>query len=267
MKNNFRIGIGNGFRVVNLFTEEHAAITGSRTLIIEEELHPERSWNSTLNYTRNFFGDKYFASLDFNAFYTYFSNKIQPDYLSDPNAIIYRNLNGYAVSRGMSLNLEFNFYNRLKILMGATFMDVYRIENGVKLNQLLTERISGSFAVTYLLPKLGMSIDYTGSVYGPMNLPVFENDIRSSTSPWYSIMNLQLTKTFKNKSWEIYGGVKNLLNFRPPANSILRAFDPFDKTINDPVNNPNNHTFDAAYVYSSFQGIRYFVGIRFKSKK
>lgn len=66
---------------------------------------------------------------------------------------------------------------------------------------------------------------------------------------------------------ELYAGVKNLLNFTPPANSIMRAFDPFDRNINDPVNNPNGYTFDPGYVYTSFQGIRVFFGFRYNLSK
>ena len=70
---------------------------------------------------------------------------------------------------------------------------------------------------------------------------------------------------------ELYLGVKNLLNFTPPSNSIARAFDPFDKEVqfdsggnvvlsND---NPNGLTFDPSYVYTSNQGIRLFLGLHF----
>jgi len=73
---------------------------------------------------------------------------------------------------------------------------------------------------------------------------------------------------------EIYGGVKNLLNFRPAANSIARAFDPFDKLVDFDANgqaiatssNPNALTFDPSYVYTSNQGIRGFLGFRFTFK-
>lgn len=267
LKHNFRLGLGNGFRVVNLFTEEHAAITGSRKLIISETLNPERSWNSTLNYVKSFFNTNYFASLDFTLFYTYFSNKILPDYESNPDAIIYSNLQGYAVSKGLSITGEFNYKNRLKLIAGATLMDVYRIELNTKHTQLLTERISGTFTLSYYLPKVLMGIDYTGSVYGPMDLPVLPNDPRSDRSPWYSIQNIQISKKLPSNNWEFFAGVKNLLNFKPPANSILRANDPFDKNTGDINQNPYGHTFDTSYVYSSFQGIRYFFGIRYNSKK
>jgi outer membrane receptor for ferrienterochelin and colicins len=101
---------------------------------------------------------------------------------------------------------------------------------------------------------------------GPMLLPVLTNDFRESESPFYSIQNFQLTKSLKG-SMELYFGVKNLLNFTPPANSIMRAFDPFDRNINDPVNNPNGYTFDPGYVFTSFQGIRAFFGFRYNLSK
>jgi outer membrane receptor for ferrienterochelin and colicins len=43
----------------------------------------------------------------------------------------------------------------------------------------------------------------------------------------------------------------------------MRPFDPFDKNVNDPVNNPYGYTFDPSYNYASMQGIRGFFGIRY----
>ena len=49
----FRASFGTGFRVVNLFTEDHAALTGSRDVIIKNDLNPEKSYNGNLNYVFN----------------------------------------------------------------------------------------------------------------------------------------------------------------------------------------------------------------------
>ena len=51
MKENqvFRLNAGTGFRVVSLFTEEHAALTGAREVEIRETLKPEKSYNMNLN--------------------------------------------------------------------------------------------------------------------------------------------------------------------------------------------------------------------------
>jgi outer membrane receptor for ferrienterochelin and colicins len=97
-----------------------------------------------------------------------------------------------------------------------------------------------------------------------MHLPVVPKDFRAEQSPWHCITNLQLTKRFAN-NFEIYGGAKNLLNFIP-KDPILRPFDPFDKNVNDPINNPNNYTFDPSYNYAPVQGIKGFLGVRWTVK-
>lgn len=52
-KNNvLRISMGNGYRVANVFTEDHAALTGARQLVFEEALLPETSWNANINFTK-----------------------------------------------------------------------------------------------------------------------------------------------------------------------------------------------------------------------
>lgn len=265
-----RLSAGNGFRVVNIFTEDHAALTGARRVVIREALKPEMSYNANVNYSKILTLPEASITLDASAFYTYFTNKIIPDYDTNPDEIIYDNLRGYAVSAGTSLNLDVALTDvPLKIMLGITALDVFNVNDGVRTLPVLAERFSGTFAVSYALKDIGVSVDYTGAIYGPMRLPIFENDPRPEFSPLFSLQNIQFTKTFDEtssewKSLEIYAGVKNLLNYTPPANSIMRPFDPFDKRVNDPVSNPNNFTFDPTYVYASFQGIRGFLGIRWR---
>lgn len=268
----FRLSAGNGFRVANVFTEDHAALTGAREVVFTEELKPEQSWNMNANLVKKIYSDKgTFIGLDGSAFYTYFTNRIIPDYETNPNQIIYSNLEGSAVSKGISLNLDVAWANGFTFTAGGTLMDVSIEEDGIKTRQLLTERFSGVWSVGYEFFRLGLTVDYTGNVYSPMRLPLLGPlDDRPAYSPWYSIQNIQLTKALGER-WEIYGGVKNLLNFTPPANSIARSFDPFDKevlfapngTVIPTPNNPNGLTFDPTYVFAPNQGIRGFLGVRF----
>ncbi len=262
-----RLSFGTGYRVVNLFTEDHAAVTGARTVEIKNKLNPEKSYNGNIGYQKFINTNFGFINVDASVFYTYFNNKITPDYETDPDKIIYDNLDGYAVSQGMSFNASFDFKSPIKIMFGATFLDVYQMNrdefgNLTRNTPLLTEKISGTYSVSYKFMKSNIKIDYSGNLYGPMKLPLVANDFRPEYSAWYSIQNIQVTKTF-NKGWEIYGGIKNLLNFTPPKYSILRPNDPFDKNVNSPEN-PNGYTFDPTYVYASNQGIRAFIGIRYQ---
>ena len=255
-----RLSAGNGFRVANVFTEDHAALTGARTVEFDGDLDPETSWNGNINYVKKINTENSFITIDASAFYTHFNNRILPDYESDPNKIIYANLEGSSVSQGISLNADLLFTNGLAINAGATLMEVSVTENNIKRKQLLTESFSGVWSISYNFGN-DFSIDYTGNLYGPMRLPLLgENDPRDEYSPWFSIQNIQLSKKFSN-SWEVYGGVKNLLNFTPAANSINGADNPFDTDV-DTETNPER-AFDPSYVYTSNQGIRAFAGLRF----
>lgn len=270
-----RLNTGTGFRVVNLFTEEHAALTGAREVVIAEELRPERSFNINLNYLKKIYNDTgTFIGLDASIFYTNFQNVIIPDYDSDPNKIIYDNLNGKSISKGISANLDMVFSNGGKIIVGGTFQDVSSVENGVKKRQILTESFSGTWSISYTVLPWNLTIDYTGNVYGPMRLPTLgEKDPRKEFSPTWSIQNIQLSYDGL-KNIEIYTGIKNLLDWTPNRGNpfiIARANDPFDKQVTfdangkalSTANNPNALTFDPSYVYGPNQGIRSFLGIRY----
>lgn len=261
----FRFNAGTGFRVVNLFTEEHAALTGSREVIVLEDLKPERSYNANLNFLKKFYlNDGSFIGWETTAWYTYFTNSIIPDYDTDPNQIIYKNLDGFAVTQGISTNIDMVFTNGLKFILGATFMDVNKTENDVKTRQILTERFTGTWSVSYRIPKFYLDIDYTGNVYGPMRLPhLGENDPRKKYSPVWSIQNIQFTFN-KLKNCEVYFGVKNLLNWTPNKGNpfiIAGADDPFDEDVQ-----PGELSFDPGYVYGPNQGIRSFLGVRYTLK-
>lgn len=260
-----RASFGTGFRIVNLFTEDHAALSGAREVVIKNELKPERSLNGNLNYVLKIPTDIFYAGIDITGFYSYFTNKILPDFDTDPKKIIYDNLNGHAISKGVSVNADLTFNFPLKVLAGATWMDVYQKEENDhgkldKSVQVHAPKWSGTFVATYQFPK-GFAADLTGNWNGPMRLPILPNDFRPEYSPWFTIMNIQATKKFNN-GIEVYGGIKNLLNFIP-NDPIMRPFDPFDKVADDPINNPFGYTFDPNYNYASMQGIRGFLGFRY----
>jgi outer membrane receptor for ferrienterochelin and colicins len=258
-----RLNAGSGFRVVNLFTEEHAALTGSRRVVLAERLRPERSWNTNLDYLAYATLGRHLFSVNLNLFANYFINKILPDYEWDPEAIRYANLAGYALYAGGAAALEWNTGAAWYARAGITLLSARTHSPGGTSVPYLTEWANGTWLAAWRARKWNLRLEYTGNLVGPMRLPTFAHDPRPNRSPWYSIQSLQLTKAFPALGLEVYGGVKNLLNFRPPANSILRAHDPFDRTTADPDTNPYGHTFDTAYVYASFQGIRGFVGARY----
>lgn len=276
--NILRLNAGTGFRVVNIFTEDHAALTGARQVEIKNKLKPEKTYNVNLNYLKKMYAaDGTFFGIETSAFYTYFNNRIIGNYDIDPKKIVYDNLDGYAVSKGLTANVDVTFTNGLKIIVGATYQDVATYEDGEKAQQILTEKISGTWAVSYKIKKLNLGIDYTGNLYGPMRLPlVSDYDPRKEFSPVWSIQNIQFTYG-GFKKFELYGGIKNLLNWTPNKGNpfiIANANNPFNKGLEYEANgqvkrtpdNPYGLTFDPNYVYGPNQNIRGFFGIRYTIK-
>lgn len=275
-KNNvLRLSFGNGYRVANVFTEDHSALTGAREVVFESELAPETSWNGNINFVKKVpFSSGGIIGFDATAFYTYFNNKIIADYDTDAQKILYGNLDGHAISQGISLNVDLALMNGLKLMAGATAMDVYSQEEGQRIQQLFTERFTGVWNASYAFKRSGITLDYTGNLYGPMRLPLLSDaDPRSTKSPWWSIQNIQVSKAFRN-GIEIYGGVKNLLNWTPNRGNpfiIARSHDPFDKLVDFDGDgqaiitpeNPYGLTFDPSYVFGPNQGARGFVGVRY----
>ena len=268
-----RLSIGSGYRIARVFTEDHAALTGAREVVFLDDLNPEKSWNTNINFVKKIYAKQgYIINFDSSIFWTEFSNKIIPDYDTNPNQIIYNNLNGKSIIQGASVNFNSVFNNGLRMNIGATYIDSSIVENGIEFTPYLTESFQGVWKIEKGFNDSGFKIDFTGNIVGKMRLPrLGVLDPRDEYSPVFSIMNLQLTKAINN-NYEFYGGIKNILDFTPAKNSIARPFDPFDREVifdnngnaTSSLGNPYALTFDPSYVYASNQGRRFFVGMRWK---
>ena len=268
-----RMSFGTGYRVAQVFTEDHAALTGARDVVFLNDLEPEKSWNTNLNYVKKvYLKEGAIIDFDISIFKTLFSNKIIPDYDTNPNKIIYDNLKGRSISQGVSLNINSLLENGIRFNLGATYIDSYIKEDGVKTVPYLTEKFQGVWKFEKKWNDKNLIFDLTGTTIGPLRLPTLSRlDPRPDYSSTFSIVNIQLTKILKN-TFEIYGGVKNIFDFTPPKNSIARSFDPFDKQVvfdnsGNAIQNENNPyalTFDPSYVFASNQGFRFFFGLRYR---
>ncbi|MHB1327331.1 MAG: TonB-dependent receptor [Gemmatimonadales bacterium] len=237
-----RVNLATGFRVVNLFTEDHAALTGARTVVIAEQLDPERSVTGTVSASHTAAIGNYALTVDLDGFYTRFSNRILPDYQTDPNLILYRNLRGYAVTRGMSGAVTFAPGETfpLSFKLGGTVMDAFEENDGIRNDLLFAPSFKGEATVSGEFASAKLTLDWTARVVGPMALPSFPD--RADRSPWYSEHNVQLTRAVGLNSFVLVG-VRNLFAYRQPS-PLIRPDDPFGPD------------FDTSYVYGPIQGRR-----------
>ncbi len=246
-----RFNAGTGFRVVNLFTEDHAALTGAREVVVASELEPERSRSFTLNVNQVVEFGPNPMMIDVDLFHTRFSNKIVPDYDVDPNQIVYDNLSGHAVSRGVSVAFNQNVdFDRFLYSVGVTLQDVHTEDGaGAREAEFFAPDWRGVVSATWNLRRLPLRFDYTGSVTGPMRLPAYEAPFkRAERSPTYAIHNVQSAWRFADGA-EAYLSVKNLLDYRQPSPLV------------DPAN-PFGDAFDTAYVYGPMRGRWVMMGVR-----
>jgi outer membrane receptor for ferrienterochelin and colicins len=266
----FRFNFGTGFRIVNLFSEDHAFITGNRILEIAETLNPEQSYNVALNFNYIFSIGPSKGSINIEGFYTYFTNAIFPDY-SQANRIIYKNLDGFAQTRGFSLNYTQQFKFPLSINLSYNMQwatQSTREADGSLTNSNLeyAPLYSGSLVLNYTFKKIDLNVAYTGRLTGAMQLPevydLLENGQpnplpRPTTSIPFGLHNIQLTKEFCSLNLSIYVGVENLLNFR-------QNYSPLAGYNSSNVPAGFSDYFDTAYAYGPIDGRSFYVGIRWK---
>ncbi len=258
-----RVNFGTGFRIVNLFTEDHAFVTGQRDVVIAEALKPEESHNFSMNLNHVFTLGNSQGMIDLDAYYTHFTNKITPDYDTSPNQIIYANTKGYAVSRGIGINLQQELAFPLAFNLGLNLQDVFEEEFGETSKIQFAPSWSGVFTANYQIEEANLTLSVTSRVTGPMALPsVYDLDIngneisspRPTKSTLFGIHTIQVNHDMKN-GLSIYGGIQNLFNYTQPWSPLV-AF-------NDPNANPGfSDRFDTSYAYSPIHGRELYLGVR-----
>jgi outer membrane receptor for ferrienterochelin and colicins len=247
-----RLNVATGFRVVNLFTEDHAALSGSRQVVIAEALDPERSVTATasVRHASGIGAVPFVAELDL--FVTRFSNRIRPDYDTDPGQIIYRNLDGTAWTRGITAALSVDpATSPLAGRASATWQRVTLTEAGRTTDIPFAAVFKGDFTLTWAIRGDDMIADWTGRVVGPMALP--QHPDRAARSPWFTEQNLQLTRRIVGEAFMIVG-VKNLFDTRQ-LDPLVAPEDPFGPD------------FDTNFVWGPTQGRRVMLGFQWNAAR
>ncbi|REE02082.1 TonB-dependent receptor [Marinoscillum furvescens] len=256
-----RANFGTGFRIVNLFTEDHAFVTGQREVVIAEKLNPEESFNYSMNINHVYTLWNGQGMVDIDAYYTYFSNKITPNY-DQPEQITYENSDGHATSKGIGINIQHQLNIPLSANLGMNFQDVSETENGRKRAIEFSPRWSGVFTANYNHRPWKTTVAYTARLTGPMALPEVydlneqgepQPNPRPTLSEAFSIHNLQVQKELNN-GFSVYGGIQNIFDYIQPWSPLVG--------FNDPGANPGfSDNFDTAYAYSPIHGREFYLGI------
>lgn len=268
----FRFNFGTGFKVVNLFTEDHAFVTGQREVVIGEDLDPERSLNFSLNYNQVYTGLGGSGSLDVEAFFTHFTNKILPSY-EIPGQIVYSNTDGYARSMGIGLNLNHNFTFPLSVNLGLNFLESIEtitddMGNSRTEDILFAPNWSSVLTANYRFRRSRVTLAYTMNWTGTMALPeVFDLDDlgvplsepRPLRSQPFAIHQIQVSKMIRD-NYSLYAGISNMFNYVQRESPLVGYNDPNFEPGFSPY-------FDTAYAYAPNHGIEFYLGFKWDLPK
>ncbi len=266
----FRLNVGTGFRLVNLFAEDHAFVTGQREVKIVEELQPEKSKSLILNTNYIYTGFNGSGNFDIDLFYTYFSNKIIPNY-DIQKYIIYQNSEGYSYSKGVSGAWNHSFLNGIAFTLNFNHQVVKYTENNNNIKTMFdmehSPRWTAGLNIKFPLNNT-WSINTSSNYVGIMQLPeVFDmknngqiSEIsRPQRSKPFSIHNVNINGKLSNKN-EVYFGILNIFNFRQKESPLVAYNDPN-------YNKGFSPFFDTSYTYAPNHGIEVFVGYKFNLTK
>ncbi|MBL0913612.1 MAG: TonB-dependent receptor plug domain-containing protein [Bacteroidia bacterium] len=271
------LNAGRGFRAVQIFTEDHSALSGYRNVVFNAQLRPESSWNANLSY-KGLIYLKRDAKLryELSGWYTYFSNKIIADYDSDPNEIRFGNLDGNMHNTGTSLEVCYTFLKGFDLEGSATGNYVRINSSSLQATPLYTPFFSGTYKLSYAIPKTHIDMAFFGQVFSPIRMPMAgTGDPRPAYSPWYQLSHFQASWQWKKRSMEFYLGLRNIFDYLPSRHIdflIAGAADPFDKNVQTDASgnvvaspgNPYALSFDPSYTYALMSGIQVNVGWRWR---
>jgi len=261
-----RASAGRGKRAANIFAENQQLFATSRAFDILNTngkiygLDAEIAWNYGLSFSQGFllFGKSADAGFDF--YRTDFQNQVVTDLYASPQQVVFYNLHGKSFAN--SFQAEFN-YEPVKHLNLRTAYKYYDIQ---------TDYLSGNYerplqAKHRFFANLGFNthilehgqqwkFDFTYNWMGQQKLPnTLSNPINErfpEYSPSFSLMNVQITRTFSS-TFEVYAGGENIGNYT--QNKAIIGTD-----------NPFGPYFDSSMVYAPVFGQMYYVGLRFKIK-
>jgi len=248
-----RGSIGKGFRSVHLFSEKVNLLASSREIIFEEEPNPEEAINMGINFSHSFFWKDLSMVIGVDFYHTRFINQVYPDYDSDPGKAIISNFRGKSISNSFQAETKFIFTEDLEFKLAYNFLDVYRFDEGSKVELPFnpTHRIVSG--ISYRHPEKAYQLDMNLHWYGKQRLANTKINPEAFRYPdWsdpYSVLNMQVSKTWSKLEW--YLGCENVLNFRQDK-PIIGWQDPFGPY------------FDTSNVWGPTRGREIYSGLRIR---
>lgn len=252
-----RLTAGTGFRTVYVFNEYSNALASSRNIIFpgNNSLEPEKVINYGIDLLQLYdFGD-ITGNINIDYFRTNFTNKVTADYDSDPNLLIFSNLNSNSYSDAFQAELNINIKKIIDLKLSYKYLYSEYELNGIEYEEPFESKNKILGSVTFTAPEELFIFNTNIQWYGKQRLPSTQKNPlefkRPVESDSYFIINAQLTK--KIGMLELYVGAENLLDYVQP-NPIIDPQNPFGKY------------FDTSFIWGPVKGREFYAGFRFYVK-
>jgi len=249
----FRVSVGRGMRIANIFSENFGMLISSRALEIRPSenavaygLAPEIAWNTGFNFNHEFRLNYREGSISFDYYHTNFQNQVVVDRDHDVNKIIMYNLEGQSFSNSLQAEVNYEVLKMLDVRLAYRWYDVQTDYLDGQLTRPLLAQNRAFMNIAYDGLR-SWNIDYTLQWIGAKRIPGAVTG--SEYSPDFFLMNAQVTKSWGN--FDLYLGIENILNFTQ-ADPILGANEPFAQG------------FDSSIVWGPIFGRMTYLGARFK---
>jgi outer membrane cobalamin receptor len=246
-----RASAGRGVRIANVLSENMAYFASSRLFSVPDDLLPEAAWNYGLNFTQQFFAAMREGTFTIDVYRTDFSNQVIVDVDSDPQQVLFYNLNGKSYANTIQAELTYEVLKGLNAKVAYKYYDVQQTFNETLRQAPLTPRHRALGVLTYETPDEHWNFSFTTQWVGEQRLPdTSPNPVEyrmPATSPSYFRLLAQVS--YAVKQWEFYAGSENITNFTQEYR-IIAADEPFGPY------------FDSSIIWGPISDRMFYAGLR-----
>jgi len=240
-----RASIGRGFRVATVAAENMSAFINARTVTLQQNYQPERSWNYGASFTTSWewFGRTW--QFDAELYRTDFTDQIVPDFDQSPDEMVIRNLAGPSHTWSAMAQVLVSPIERVNVALAYRWIDAQQTTGGVMQMRPMVSRYRVLCTVSWDATDESWQVDGTISYSGEGRLPVKLNG--PTSFPGFVRVNGQVTHRFD--TFDVYVGVENLTDFYQQT-PIIAPDDPFGKN------------FDASLTWGPMDPRSFYLGVR-----
>ncbi len=254
-----RASIGRAQRTANIIAEHMGLMASNRAFHLPLAtsgaygLDPEVAWNMGLNATQKFRLNYRDGALSADYYFTNFTNQVVVD-IEQPGEVGFYNLDGRSYAHSFQVQLDYEPIRRFDVRLAYRYYDVQTTYDGALKQKPLIAAHRGFLNLGYET-RSQWKFDYTVQLIGRKRVPLHYNPEHGHnmayTSPSFTQMNAQISKSWKDEQVEVYVGGENLTNYMQ-HNLIISASDPYAAG------------FDGSMIWGPGMGRNFYVGFRYK---